>query len=113
MDVLWDSVDTPRTVREVAAELPDHAYTTVLTVLDRLRRKQLVRRDTDGRAHRYSAAVRREAYTAARMHEAMGTAPDRDAVLARFAETVSPAGAGALRRVLDDQDRRVPRRSAG
>ena len=37
MDVLWDSEITPLTGREVADQLPDRAYTTVLTILERLR----------------------------------------------------------------------------
>ena len=42
MDVLWGSAKTPLAGREVADQLPDRAYTTVLTILDRLRRKGLV-----------------------------------------------------------------------
>ena len=49
MDVLWDSMGTPLTGREVADQLPDRAYTTVLTILDRLRRKGLVHRTTRGK----------------------------------------------------------------
>ena len=45
MDALWDSENSPLTGREVADEVPDRAYTTVLTILDRLRRKGLVHRD--------------------------------------------------------------------
>lgn len=108
MDVLWSSPGHGVTVRQVATELPDHAYTTVLTVLDRLRRKQLVRRTKDGRAHRYAPVASREAYAAELMHEALGTATDRGAVLVRFAETVSPAEAVVLREALADLDREPP-----
>jgi predicted transcriptional regulator len=101
MDVLWGSMGTGLTVRQVAEELPSHAYTTVLTVLDRLQRKQMVRRTKDGRAHRYVAAASREAYTAELMMEALGGAPDRDAVLVRFAETVTVSEAEVLRQALD------------
>jgi predicted transcriptional regulator len=109
MDVLWGSMGSGLTVREVAAELPEHAYTTVLTVLDRLRRKRLVQRRKDGRAHRYFASASRESYMAELMHEALGTAPDREAVLVRFAETVSVDEAGVLRRALAD----LPRKTGG
>jgi len=101
MDVLWGSLGTAMTVRQVAERLPTHAYTTVLTVLDRLQRKQMVRRTKDGRAHRYTAAASREAYTAELMLEALGAAPDRDAVLVRFAETVTESEARVLRQALD------------
>lgn len=107
MDVLWASMGTGLTVREVSEQLPHHAYTTVLTVLDRLGRKQLVRRTKDGRAHRYQAVASREAYTAELMHEALGAAPDPEAVLVRFAETVTSAEAVVLRRALLDSDGRT------
>jgi predicted transcriptional regulator len=101
MDVLWESMGTEKTVRQVAEELPNHAYTTILTVLDRLQRKHMVRRTKDGRAHRYTATASREAYTAELMLEALGAAPDRDAVLVRFAEVVTSSEATVLRHALD------------
>ena len=100
MDVLWSAAGVELTVRQVGAELPRHAYTTVLTVLDRLERKAMVRRTKEGRAFRYAAAASREAYTARLMHEVLGAAADRDAVLVRFAETVTGAEAQVLRRAL-------------
>src|SRR5580704_2720608 len=101
MDVLWESMGSEKTVRQVAEELPNHAYTTILTVLDRLQRKHMVRRTKDGRAHRYAATASREAYTAELMLEALGAAPDRDAVLVRFAEVVTSSEASVLRHALD------------
>jgi predicted transcriptional regulator len=103
MDVLWDSEITPLTGREVADQLPDRAYTTVLTILERLRRKNLVERSTDGRTHRFAAADTREAYRAELMIDALGEpTANRSAVLVRFAESVSPAEADVLRRALGD-----------
>lgn len=102
MDELWASMGTPLTVREVAEHLPDHAYTTVLTVLDRLERKGLVRRGREGRAHRYSAVASRDQYTASLMREALVTSSDPGAALVRFAETVSPEEARILRQALDE-----------
>lgn len=104
MDVLW-SASAPLTAREVAERLPerDLAPTTVLTVLSRLERKDVVRRSRDGRAHTYRAVARREDHVAELMHEVLGSAPDHDrgAVLARFVGTVSAEEAEALRRALD------------
>jgi predicted transcriptional regulator len=100
MDVLWDSDAGPLTGREVADQLPDRAYTTVLTILDRLRRKGLVERGTHGRTHRFAAADTRETYRAELMIDALGEGRDRSAVLARFAESVSPEEAEVLRRAL-------------
>jgi predicted transcriptional regulator len=103
MDVLWDSEITLLTGREVADHLPDRAYTTVLTILERLRRKNLVERSTDGRTHRFAAADTREAYRAELMIDALGEpTANRSAVLVRFAESVSPAEADVLRRALGE-----------
>jgi predicted transcriptional regulator len=102
MDVLWDTAEAPVTGREVADQLPDRAYTTVLTILDRLRRKGLVRRTTVGRAHRFAASDTRESYMAELMIDAMGDSGDRGAVLVRFAESVSSDEAQVLRHALDD-----------
>jgi BlaI family transcriptional regulator, penicillinase repressor len=76
------------------------AYTTVLTVLDRLERKRLVRRLRERRAHRYGPIATREAYAARLMLEALGRASDRDAALVRFVDAVSPEEAEVLRRAL-------------
>jgi predicted transcriptional regulator len=103
MDVLWDSESAALTGREVADQLPDRAYTTVLTILERLRRKNLVERNTDGRTHRFAAADTREAYRAELMIDALGEpTANRNAVLVRFAESVSPAEADVLRRALGE-----------
>jgi predicted transcriptional regulator len=107
MDVLWDSDVAPMTGREVADQLPDRAYTTVLTILERLRRKSLVVRSTEGRTHRFAAADTREAYRAELMIEALGEGRDRGAVLARFAESVSPEEADVLRRALGGSSGRI------
>ncbi len=101
MDVLWGAMGVPMTGRQVADELPDRAYTTVLTILERLRRKNLVERTTAGKAHRFAAAASRESYMAELMVEALGSSQDRHAVLVRFAEVVSAEEAVVLRRALD------------
>jgi predicted transcriptional regulator len=79
------------------------AYTTVLTVLDRLERKGLVRRLRQGRAHRYAPIATREAYAAELMLDALGRASDRDAALVRFVDAVSPEEAAVLRRALTEE----------
>ena len=53
MDTLWDAPDQSLSGREVADQIPDRAYTTVLTILERLRRKKLVKRSTDGKVHTF------------------------------------------------------------
>lgn len=60
MEVLWDR--GPSTVAEVRSELPDElAYTTVLTILRNLESKGYVTHEEEGRAHRYTAVVERDA----------------------------------------------------
>jgi len=109
MDVLWDSSGDPMSGRDVADALPDRAYTTVLTILERLRQKDLVRRTTQGRVHYFRAADSREAYVAELMIDAMGAAGNRSDVLARFAESVSPSEARVLREALG----RAPKADGG
>ena len=121
METLWDltsdwdpdpSGDTggtlarTATARQVADRLGADrqlAYTTVLTVLDRLERKGLVRRLREHRAHRYAPIATREAYAAELMLEALGSASDRDAALVRFVDAVSPEEAEVLRRALQGE----------
>lgn len=114
MEVLWDlpapdgagdaegggPTATARDVANALAADRSLAYTTVLTVLDRLERKRLVRRLRAGRAHRYAPVASREAYVAELMLEALGRASDRDAALMRFVDSVSGEEAEVLRRAL-------------
>lgn len=67
MDVLWER--GPSTVAEVRDELEDDlAYTTVLTMLRNLEAKGYVRHEAEGRAHRYAAAIEREAARRSALH---------------------------------------------
>ena len=101
MDVLWAQTG-PRTAKAVCDALGDRtlAVTTVLTVLSRLERKGMVERRRDDRAHTYTATASRADHVAALMREALGTAGDRDAALARFVGGASEEEAAVLRRFL-------------
>ena len=60
MQVLWEH--GPSTVGEVQERLKDElAYTTVLTILQKLERKAYVRHEEEGRSHRFMSAISREA----------------------------------------------------
>ena len=60
MEVLWDFGSS--TVAEVKERVTDDlAYTTVLTILRTLENKGFVTHDADGKAHRYSALIERNA----------------------------------------------------
>jgi len=60
MEVLWDhGACTVAEVRERVSD--DLAYTTILTMLRTLESKGYVTHDADGKAHRYSAVIDRDA----------------------------------------------------
>ncbi len=104
MEVLWAAFGTELTGREVADALPRYAYTTVATVLNRMSRKGLVRRRMEGRTTHFAAIDTQADLAAAAMREALDASDDREAALARFAQTVTPAEAATLRHVLDGKD---------
>jgi predicted transcriptional regulator len=53
LELLW-AQGSPATVGNIRRALPELAYTTIMTTLDRLYRKGLLLRDKDGRAFAYS-----------------------------------------------------------
>jgi predicted transcriptional regulator len=108
MDRLWSS-DRPGTVREVHDDLARNreiAYTTVMTVMDNLHRKNVVAREMTGRAYLYWPTRSREEYTAELMHEALQEGADLTATFAHFCRQMSAAEVKALRAALDAAPRR-------
>ncbi|MCV7192847.1 BlaI/MecI/CopY family transcriptional regulator [Mycolicibacterium brumae] len=107
MDHLWSST-APQTVRQVHEALSARrnlAYTTVMTVLQRLARKNLVIQHRDDRAHRYAPSHGRDVLVAGLMVDALDQAADtgsRQAALMHFVERVGIDEADALRRALDE-----------
>lgn len=105
MNHLWSVTDalSATEIRDTLAEsgARDVAVTTVLTVLSRLEKKDLVERSRSGRPHRYTPTQSRAEHTAGVMTDALDTASDREAVLARFVGQVSPQEAEMLRRLLE------------
>jgi predicted transcriptional regulator len=100
MDLLWQA-DGPLAATEVRDALPsDPAITTVLTVLTRLEAKGFVARDREKRPHLFAAATARDDYMAELMLEVLGSAPDREAVLARFVGRAGKNEADHLRKLL-------------
>ncbi|MEO9325243.1 BlaI/MecI/CopY family transcriptional regulator [Nocardioides sp. C4-1] len=110
MEQLWSAADgAALTVREVHAALSesrDIAYTTVMTVMDRLARKDLVVQAKDGRAYRYRARESRAALTAGLMRDTLDdfAEHDRSTALVAFVEEASADDVAALRRALADLD---------
>jgi predicted transcriptional regulator len=106
MDILWEEPASAVTGRDVAHLLPEHAYTTVATVLHRLVHKGLVRREMVGRAIRFTAIGTPGAHTAVLMHEALAAGGDRNAALFHFAKNLSPTEVAVLRRSLRTREPR-------
>ncbi|WNG90736.1 BlaI/MecI/CopY family transcriptional regulator [Mycobacterium sp. ITM-2016-00318] len=104
MDHLW-STREPQTVRQVHEALSaqrDLAYTTIMTVLQRLAKKNLVVQHRDDRAHRYAPTHGRDELVAGLMVDALDQAGpgSREAALVHFVERVGAGEAAALRRAL-------------
>ncbi len=96
MEQLWSLGDDGWcTVREVHAALVTRreiAYTTVMTVMDRLAKKRLVDQRRDGRAYLYRAAASRSAMTADLMRQALSEFAEgerRTALMAFVGESTS------------------------
>lgn len=116
METLWDVGDgwlTVRDVHDVLAGGRDIAYTTVMTVLDRMSRKGLVEREREGRAWRYRPTQSRGAMTAEVMRQALGefaeetNRHDRAAALVAFVGEASAEDRKALSDALVALERRT------
>ncbi len=102
MDRLWRR-GTPTTVREILEDLRparELAYTTVLTVTDNLFKKGWLRREPDGRAHRYQPVLSREEYGARLLRDALDASGDPKLALRSFVGQMSAAETAALRAAL-------------
>lgn len=107
MDTLW-ATPTPQTVRQVHESLSENrslAYTTVMTVLQRLAKKNLVTQIREDRAHKYVPTHPREDLVASLMVDALSEADapgSRHAALVSFIGRVGADEAAALRHALDE-----------
>lgn len=110
MDHLWDATEplSVRQVAEVLAGSKEKAYTTVLTVLDRLHDKGFVRREMVGRAYLYTATADRSVHQARLMGEVLRRSTDPQPALQHFVGAMTPAQLAALRELL--AERRPPMR---
>ncbi|GAA1733980.1 BlaI/MecI/CopY family transcriptional regulator [Aeromicrobium alkaliterrae] len=100
MHALWPAEDG-LTVHEVIDRLETPvAYTTAITVIERLRAKGWLTREKDGRAFRYVATRTESQYAAQLMGEALDEVDDRAGALLSFADQLTPAEAQRLREAL-------------
>ncbi|MGL5931240.1 MAG: BlaI/MecI/CopY family transcriptional regulator, partial [Dermatophilaceae bacterium] len=100
---------TVREVYDILSGAREIAYTTVLTVLDRLAKKGLVTRERDGRAWRYQPAGTREELTAQTMRQTMDAMAltDRRAAMLHFLDGASSAELDDLKAVLAEVEARA------
>lgn len=116
MEQVWNAVGGA-TVREVHTALEadrEIAYTTVMTVLDRLAKKGFVSREREGRAWRYVAASSREALSAqAIRHEVDRLETDRKAAMLHFLDDASPEEIDDLKAALAEVEARHRARGTG
>lgn len=110
MRVIWGET-SPMTGHEIAERIAPArpiAYTTILTVLDRLREKGYLERSRHGRSYRFRAVTTEEDYASALMQQVLHTAEDRPAALLRFAGRLEPEEAAALRAALNASEKPNP-----
>lgn len=102
MDVLWHARE-PLRVRQVLERLDTGkqlAYTTVLTVLDNLHRKDWVSRALDGKAYRYEPTISRVEAAANAVRDVLIASGDPHAALLHFAQSTTDEESAVLRRAL-------------
>lgn len=102
MDVLWHARE-PLKVRQVWERLDTGkqlAYTTVLTVLDNLHRKDWVTREFEGNAYRYQPTISRAEAAANAVRDVLIASGDPEAALLHFAQSATEEESAVLRRAL-------------
>ena len=90
MELLWE--DSPLSVRVACQRLgSEHAYTTIMTTMDRLQKKRLLRRTKDGNAFIYEPAMSRAEYQRRVVEAALTPLLEKGAapVLAAFVEVAA------------------------
>lgn len=111
METLW--THGPRlSVRDVLDHLEasghkELAYTTVMTVLDRLAKKGVADRERDGRAWRYTAATTRAELAATALRSTLdAVSADRRLAMMHFLDEASPAELDDIKAALAEVERR-------
>lgn len=108
MDRVWDR-DEPVTVRQVFDDLSADrqiAYTTVLSTMDNLYRKQWLQRERSGKAHLYQPVMSREERSAYLMRAAYESGGDAEVVLAFFVEQMTHEESAKFKAALQRAHRR-------
>ena len=105
MAVIWTG-EGPVAVKDVVERLADDAeangaspvaYSTVITVVERLRAKGWLIRERAGKAYLYAATATEDEYTAQLMDRVLDETGDRTAALLHFASRLHEGEVDALR----------------
>ncbi|MFD8718597.1 BlaI/MecI/CopY family transcriptional regulator [Streptomyces sp. NPDC059629] len=103
LDILQHA-DRALTPGDVTERLTDGlTYNSVVTILTRMHTKGLLTRTPRGRAYAYAPVTDDAGFAARRMRTVLEERPDREAVLARFADGLSDTDADLLRQLLGPQ----------
>ena len=99
LEQLW-AQPRPATVAHIRRALPELAYTTIMTTLDRLYRKGLLLRDKDGRAFayapRYTRAELLSELISGQVVDLLGAAEEGTVLLSTLVRAVSRTDASLL-----------------
>jgi predicted transcriptional regulator len=104
MEVLWarGGWSTPGEVHEVIGADRPLAYTTTMTILVRLWKKERLERQRDGRAYAYRPLRTREEYAALGMNDLLAKVANRPVALAHFIDSLGTDERDQLRRMLQN-----------
>jgi predicted transcriptional regulator len=104
MQILWAASPEEMTVRSVKELLPDHAYTTVATVLERLHHKGLAnRRPGPARVIRFSAVGTTGDHTAMLMYDLLTRSDEPVEAIRRLGAFLTPSEARELLDVINEK----------
>ncbi len=103
MNTLWPLGEaTVREIREGLAERRPRAYTTIMTIMDRLARKGVVERKKSGRAYKYKANLSADDARAQALGQVVANffGGSKEAVLAQLQGPLPPSSQASLLRVV-------------
>lgn len=104
MEVVWTKGWAEFSVGDVQRELErtrDIAYTTVMTTLGRLYKKEILKRVRDGRRYVYQPAMSREAFTETMVRDLLGSLSElgHEQAMSLLVEQVAESDADELQRL--------------
>lgn len=113
MDRVW-MAQGEVTVRDVLSSRAGKrlAYTTVMTILERLWKKGFLTRRKDGRAYAYRAALSQDDYVASLVDSVLKDASDRRGVLLGFVRSVDREELDELRKMIRTVERERKRQGS-